>query len=71
MARPTVLTAPWSYLAARVGGVGALAALLGVSRRTIHRWATEGRVPSGAAQLGIRGAFVRRGIAPPTWSVEH
>ena len=65
--RPTVLPPPWSDLAAREGGVVALAALLGVGRETLRRWASGEQVPGAPAQRGLRDVFVRRGLPPPVW----
>ena len=47
--RKTTLPQPWSDLARHVGGVGVLAEMLGVSRRTIQMWG-KGRQPSRLMQ---------------------
>jgi hypothetical protein len=60
--RPTTLTGGWRELAAHVGGVGRLAALLGVSRRTIERWG-GGVLPSPIVRDHVTAFARRRGIA--------
>ena len=62
---------PFAPLAAAAGnpGTGALAAQLGVTRRTVHRWRRAGVVPARRADL----AAVRLGhhpaeIWPTEWS---
>jgi len=47
--RPTTLPPPWAAFAAAAGGVGKLAATLGVSRRTIDRWGA-GTIPNRHVQ---------------------
>jgi DNA-binding transcriptional regulator YdaS (Cro superfamily) len=62
VSRPTTLPGPWAQLAQAAGGVGALARLLGVSRRTIERWGA-GVLP-GAIVRGHVIAFAKqRGVA--------
>ena len=53
MPRPSTLPAPWGDLAAAHGGVGKLAAALGVAPSTIHRWAHGKINPSGPAKILI------------------
>lgn len=52
--RPTVLTGAWADLAAKAGGVDALAALLKSSRSSVLKWAKGTLVPSDARVLVIR-----------------
>ena len=62
MPRPTTLPEPWRSLAAKLGGVGALADALGADRRTVTRWASGDRQPSHTAQIAIDALFRREGI---------
>jgi hypothetical protein len=59
---------PWAALATRVGGVEALAALCGVDRRTLNRWASGTHRPGDitcsfvnklAKKEGLRAPFAR------------
>jgi hypothetical protein len=43
MSRPTTLRSPWRELAAKLGGVEALATRLGVSTRAISYWSAPGQ----------------------------
>lgn len=61
MSRPTTLPSPWIDLALAAGGVGELATLLGVSRRTIERWGA-GTVPSAIVQAHVVAFAKRRGV---------
>lgn len=64
MGRPTTLPEPWASLAAKVGGVRALAEILDCNERTVGRWAEE--LPrSRRARDWIRAAFHQAGIEPP------
>ena len=67
MPRPTTLPEPWRSLAARLGGVGALAAALGTARSTLDHWARGDRTPGGTAQTAIAALFARYGLEPPCW----
>jgi transcriptional regulator with XRE-family HTH domain len=51
--RPPTLPALWSKLAEAAGSVELLAQELGVSRRTVHRWAHGERTPSLLEQRAI------------------
>jgi len=51
MPRPTTLPAPWLSLARKLGGVGALAVAMGVTPRTINRWAKCEMWMSGSARV--------------------
>ena len=53
MPRPTTLPDPWRSLAAKLGGVQALADALHASPRSIHQWAHGTRKPSRQAQVLI------------------
>ena len=63
MSRPTTLTGPWLALATGAGGVGELARLLGVSRRTVERWGSGDRVPGAIVQAHVIAFAKRRGVA--------
>ena len=66
MARPTTLPEPWRSLAAKLGGVQALAEVLDCNERTVRRWAEE--LPrSRRARDWIHAAFHQSGsgIEPP------
>jgi 8-oxo-dGTP pyrophosphatase MutT (NUDIX family) len=43
--RPITIPGPLGALAKKVGGIGLLAEELGVSTRTVRRWATGGKIP--------------------------
>ena len=62
MSRPTTLPGPWAQLAQAAGGVGELARLLGVSRRTVERWGT-GVLPGAIVQEHVVAFAKRRGVA--------
>ena len=53
MPRPTTLPEPWRSLAAKLGGVQALADRLHASTRSIHQWAHGERRPNRQAQALI------------------
>jgi hypothetical protein len=65
VSRPTTLPGPWAKLAQAAGGVGELARLLGVSRRTIERWGA-GVLPGVIVQEHVVTFAKRRGVAI-TW----
>ena len=65
MSRPTTLPGAWAQLAQAAGGVGELARLLGVSRRTIERWGA-GVLPGAIVQEHVVAFAKRRGVAI-TW----
>jgi len=50
MSRPTTLPEPWRSLAEKLGGVQALADRLGITTRTINRWANGQMGMSGTAR---------------------
>lgn len=60
MGRPTTLPSPWLELADAAGGVGKLAALLGVSPMTVWRWAYGHASMSGPARIAV--AMVSRDL---------
>ena len=60
--RPTTLPGPWAQLAQAAGGVGELARLLGVSRRTIERWGA-GVLPGAIVREHVVTFARRRGVA--------
>ena len=51
MPRPTTLPAPWLSLARKLGGVQCLADAMGVTPRTINRWAKGEMWMSGSARV--------------------
>ena len=65
MGRPPTLPEPWRSLAARLGGVEALAAALGTTRRTLDHWARGDRSPSGTSRQAIRALFAAHGFESP------
>jgi transcriptional regulator with XRE-family HTH domain len=65
--RPTTLPEPWRSLAAKLGGVQALAEALGTSRRTLDHWARGDRTPGGTAQVAISALFRAHHLEPPCW----
>ena len=65
MSRPTTLPSPWRELADHVGGVMALAAALGVSRRALERWGDGTRRPSAIVRQHVNAFARRRGVAAP------
>lgn len=65
MTRPTTLPEPWRSLAERCGGVVALAARLGVDRRTIGKWAHREREPGFLVRREIARMAVRFGLPDP------
>lgn len=58
MARPTTLPEPWRCLAAKLGGVQALADALGVTPLTIRRYAS-GEIKMGGAARKLFEALRR------------
>lgn len=62
MGRPTTLPSPWLELADAAGGVGQLAAMLGVSPMTIWRWAHGKTSMSGPAKLAVESIATALGI---------
>lgn len=62
MSRPTTLPGAWAQLARAAGGVGELARLLGVSRRTIERWGA-GVLPGAIVREHVVAFAKRRGVA--------
>ncbi len=51
LGRPTTLPEPWCSLAAKLGGVKALADAMGVVPLTLRRWATGEIRMSGPARI--------------------
>lgn len=66
MTRATTLTGPWLALAQHCGGVGPLAQELGVSARTVARWADGTRTPGAIVQHAVI-LFARRRGVELTW----
>jgi hypothetical protein len=64
MSRPTSLRGAWAKLAEAYGGVGKLAAALGVSKGTIWRWGTGGTIPSTSA-MAITAVAEIKGVQSP------
>ena len=65
MGRPTTIPEPWRSLAARLGGLQALASALHSDPRTVTRWAAGDREPRGPALALIRALFRQHQIPPP------
>jgi len=65
VSRVTKITGPLLALVERAGGVEALASELGVTRGTIHRWATGERVPALIVRRAINDWARRRGLEGP------
>jgi hypothetical protein len=63
----TSLSSPWRELAAKAGGVDALAQELHVSRRTLFRWSQGGEPKMRIIRDHVLAFFRRRGLASP-WS---
>lgn len=63
--RETTLPAPWREGAERAGGVGELAAALGVGRMTLWQWAAGRRQPHPIVRDAVDAWFRRRGLAAP------
>lgn len=63
--RETAARGPWLALVTAAGGVGQLAARLGVAGRSVHRWATGATRPNGAAAVAIRATAAELGAASP------
>lgn len=63
--RPTTLKGPYLALANAVGGVVALAELVGVSRMTLYRWSAGEHPPSGPALRLLRRIAAERGVEWP------
>ena len=66
MTRPTTLPEPWRTLAARLGGVQALADALHSSTRAVRQWAHGQRRPQGPARAAIEALFAAHGLAAPS-----
>jgi len=64
MARPTTLPEPWRSLAAKLGGVQALADALGTTTRTINRWANGEMGMSGTAKKLFEALLRENGMQP-------
>lgn len=65
MSCKTVLTGNWAALAAKAGGVGALAEALEVSPRQIHRWGTGASTPTRGAAHSVRVLAAALGVPSP------
>jgi DNA-binding transcriptional regulator YdaS (Cro superfamily) len=59
------LDGPIGELALAVGGTSALAALVGVDRRTIRRWADGTRDPYGPAKVLLANLAIEHGTPIP------
>jgi predicted transcriptional regulator len=64
------LLEPWASLALALGGVGPLAEALGVTTRTLRRWAAGETTASVLQQRDVRERLRRRGLASPWASSE-
>jgi transcriptional regulator with XRE-family HTH domain len=65
MSGRTTLTGHWLALAEALGGVAALAKALGVTRRTVGRWAAGERTPSVLQRRDVAERLRRRGLVSP------
>jgi hypothetical protein len=63
--RPTVLTGAWGALADKYGGVPALAEAIGVSPRTVLRWANGEMLPRGPERLAIAWVAKQKRVESP------
>lgn len=71
MGRPITLVEPWAALARALGGVGHLASALGVTTRTVRRWAAGDTSPSELQRRDVRARLKRRGLSSPWEDVRH
>ena len=62
--RPIALNDPYGALARAMGGLGALAAGLGVSPRTIRDWSHGRTSPEGPALILINLILTKHGMDP-------
>lgn len=62
MSHPTTLPEPWRSLAAKLGGVQALADAMLCSPVTLRRWAAQTQQPDPRASAWIALVFERNGI---------
>lgn len=67
MPRPTTLPDPWRSLAAKLGGVQALADALGAGLRTVNDWAAGRRSPRGPSLALIQRVFRDHRLKPPSF----
>jgi len=64
----STLTGPWAALAEACGGVGGLAARLGVHRDTVRRWGRGDR-PGRLVRLAVNALARRHRVTAP-WPEE-
>jgi len=65
MSRSTTLPSPWREMAARAGGVAALAAELGVGVSTLRSWGAGTRTPGLLRQAAVNRWAKRRKLKAP------
>ena len=65
MSRKTPLPSPWREMAARAGGVAALASQLGVGVSTVRSWGAGTRTPGAIVMASVNAWARRRGIGAP------
>lgn len=65
MSRRTTLSGPWLALSRALGGVAGLAEALGVTTRTVGRWAAGTTIASELQRRDVVQRLRRRGLASP------
>jgi hypothetical protein len=70
LSRATTLRGPWLEASEKAGGVVRLAGELGVTYRTLHRWANGVFEPPPIVRAHVEAWFRRRGLATPAWGPE-
>ena len=65
LGRPLTFPEPWLTLAKQAGGVAILAQRLGVSRRTLERWAHGTQIPREMARRIVNAYAENRGVEGP------
>lgn len=65
MPRPTTLPEPWRSLAAKLGGVQALADALLCKPVTLRRWAAQTQEPDPRAKAWIAQTFRKHKVPQP------
>jgi hypothetical protein len=61
----TVLSGAWAACASHAGGVATLADEWGITRQTLHAWATGANVPQRLVRSGVNAWAKRRGLEEP------
>jgi hypothetical protein len=63
--RPTILKGAWAKLAEKYGGPAPLAEAIGVSPRTVLRWANGELEPRGPERLAIAWVAKKKRVESP------